>query len=172
MSTSDFQKKLITHLETNFNSNSKFENIDVPPQGMSSSVFFIKLANGSECAVKYGNDAMRDIPALDLIAKKQIHLPVPAIIASFIFDNVPVIILKRIQFPLFEFASTEEIPKYIPSIIKNLHELHKIKSDNPGRLGEEYKGETWKDMLLSIFVGSDFDWSEVAERESLDKSLF
>jgi thiamine kinase-like enzyme len=171
MTTSDFQKRLIEYIENNFNSNIKLENIDVPPQGMSSSVFFIKLANGTECAVKYGNDAMKDIPALDLIAKKQINLPVPVPVASFVFGDVPVIILKRIQFPLFESVSVEEMQKYIPSIVKNLHELHKIKSDKPGRLGEEYKEETWKGMLLSIFNGNDFDWTEVAERESLDKEL-
>lgn len=171
MTTSDFQKRLIAYIENNFNSNIKLENIDVPPQGMSSSVFFIKLANGTECAVKYGNDAMKDIPALDLIAKKQINLPVPVPVASFVFGDVPVIILKRIQFPLFESVSMEEMPKYVPSIVKNLHELHKIKSDKPGRLGEEYKEETWKGMLLSIFNGNDFDWTEVAERESLDKEL-
>ncbi len=169
MTTSDFQKRLIEYIENNFNSNIKLENIDVPPQGMSSSVFFIKLANGTECAVKYGNDAMKDIPALDLIAKKQVNLPVP--VASFVFGDVPVIILKRIQFPLFESVSVEEMQKYIPSIVKNLHELHKIKSDKPGRLGEEYKEETWKGMLLSIFNGNDFDWTDVAERESLDKEL-
>jgi thiamine kinase-like enzyme len=171
MTTSDFQKRLIAYIENNFNSNIKLENIDVPPQGMSSSVFFIKLANGTECAVKYGNDAMKDIPALDLIAKKQINLPVPVPVASFVFSDVPVIILKRIQFPLFESVSVEEMQKYVPSIVKNLHELHKIKSDKPGRLGEEYKEETWKGMLLSIFNGNDFDWTEVAERESLDKEL-
>jgi thiamine kinase-like enzyme len=171
MTTSDFQKRLIEYIENNFNSNIKLENIDVPPQGMSSSVFFIKLANGTECAVKYGNDAMKDIPALDLIAKKQVNLPVPVPVASFVFGDVPVIILKRIQFPLFESVSVEEMQKYIPSIVKNLHELHKIKSDKPGRLGEEYKEETWKGMLLSIFNGNDFDWTDVAERESLDKEL-
>lgn len=171
MTTSDFQKRLIEYIENNFNLNIKLENIDVPPQGMSSSVFFIKLANGTECAVKYGNDAMKDIPALDLIAKKQVNLPVPVPVASFVFGDVPVIILKRIQFPLFESVSVEEMQKYVPSIVKNLHELHKIKSDKPGRLGEEYKEETWKGMLLSIFNGNDFDWTEVAERESLDKEL-
>jgi len=171
MTTSDFQKRLIAYIENSFNSNIKLENIDVPPQGMSSSVFFIKLANGTECAVKYGNDAMKDIPALDLIAKKQVNLSVPVPVASFVFGDVPVIILKKIQFPLFESVSVEEMQKYIPSIVKNLHELHKIKSDKPGRLGEEYKEETWKGMLLSIFNGNDFDWTEVAERESLDKEL-
>lgn len=171
MTTQDFQKKLITYIENNFNSNIKLENIDVPPQGMSSSVFFIKLKNGTECAVKYGNDAMKDIPALDLISEKQIRIPVPVPVASFVFDGTPVIILKRIQFPLFESVSVEEMPYYVPSIVKNLNELHKIKNDKPGRLGEEYNGETWKDILLSIFDGRDFDWVEVAKRESLNNEL-
>ncbi len=138
---------------------------------MNSSVFFVKFANGIEGAVKYGNDVMKDLPAIDLIVKKQIDLPVPIPIASFTFENVPVIILKKINFPLFESVSVEDMPKYIPSIIKNLNELHKIKSDFSGRLVGGRKGETWKDLLLAIFDGRDFDWTEVAERESLNKEL-
>jgi thiamine kinase-like enzyme len=171
MTIPNFQKRLIAHIEADFNSNLRLENIDVPPQGMSSSVFLIKLANGNECAVKYGNDATKDIPALDLIAEKQIRLTVPAPVASFVFEGVPVIILKRIEFPLFESVLVGEMPKYIPSIVRNLNELHKIKSDKPGRLNEEHGEITWKDMLLSIFNGGDFDWVEVAERESLDNEL-
>jgi len=171
MNALDFQKRLITYIETNFNSNTRLENVDVPPQGMSSSVFFISLANGIECAVKYGNDAMKDLPAIDLIIEKQIHIPAPTPIASFVFENVPVIILKRIHFPLFESIPVEEMPKYIPSIVRNLNELHTIKSKEPGRLVDDQKGETWKGMLLSIFNGDDFDWAEVAGRESLNKEL-
>lgn len=171
MNTQDFQKKLILHIETNFNSNTELGSVELPPQGMSSSVFFITLANGTEYAVKYGNDAMKDLPAIDLIVKKQIHIPIPTPIASFVFENIPVIILKRIHFPLFESVPVEEMPKYIPSIVKNLYELHKIKSEDPGRLVGGNKGETWKSMLLSIFDGTDFDWTEVAGRESLDTEL-
>lgn len=171
MNTQDFQKRLISHIETNFNFNTELENIELPPQGMSSSVFFITLADGTECAVKNGNDAMKDLPAIDLIVEKQIHIPTPTPIAFFVFENVSVIILKRIHFPLFESVPVEEMPKYIPSIVRNLNELHTIKSEEPGRLVDGQKGETWKSMLLSIFDGNDFNWEEVAGRESLNKEL-
>jgi hygromycin-B 4-O-kinase len=171
MPTQDFQKRLVVYIESNYNSGSPLEDVEMPPQGMSSSVFFIKLSNGTECAVKYGTNAMKDVPALELITKKHINIPVPALIASFIFEDVPVIILKRINFPLLESVPVEEMPKYVPSMIRNLKELHKIKSENPGLLVHKNDGETWKGMMLSIFDGSDIDWSEVSKRGSLDGKL-
>jgi hygromycin-B 4-O-kinase len=171
MTTQDFQKKLLTYIENNYNSGVSLGDVELPPQGMSSSVFFINLSNGTECAVKYGNDAMKDVPALELITKEKIDIPVPTLVASFIFEDIPVIILKKINFPLFESVPVEEMPKYIPSIVKNLNELHRIKSDSPGFIAEKKEGETWKNMILSIFDGSDFNWSEVAESESLDRDL-
>lgn len=167
----DFQKRLLTHIENNYNSGVLLGDVELPSQGMSSSVFFINLSNGTACAVKYGNDAMKDVPALELITKEKIDIPIPTLIASFIFEDVPVIILKKINFPLFESVPEEEMPKYIPSIVKNLNELHRIKSDSPGFIAEKKDGETWKNMMLSIFDGSDFNWGEVAESESLDRDL-
>ena len=90
MPTQDFQKRLVAHIERDYNAGSPLKNLELPPQGMSSSVFFIKLSNGAECAVKYGANAMKDVPALELIAKKQISIPIPALIASFVFENIPV----------------------------------------------------------------------------------
>lgn len=171
MTTQDFQKKLLTYIENNYNSGVSLGDVELPPQGMSSSVFFINLSNGTECAVKYGNDAMKDVPALELITKEKIDIPVPTLVASFIFEDIPVIILKKINFPLFESVPVEEMPKYIPSIVKNLNELHRIKSNSPGFIAEKKEEETWKNMVLSIFDGSDFNWSEVAESESLDRDL-
>ena len=171
MSPQDFQKRLVAHIERDYNASSPLKNFELPPQGMSSSVFFIKLSNGTDCAVKYGANAMKDVPALELITKKQINIPVPTLIASFIFEDIPVIILKRINFPLLESVPAEEMPKYIPSMVKNLKELHKIKSENPGLLAGKKDGETWKGMMLSIFDGGDIDWKEVAGRDSLDGGL-
>jgi aminoglycoside phosphotransferase (APT) family kinase protein len=122
-------------------------------------------------AVKYGTNAMKDVPALELITEKQINIPIPALIASFVFENIPVIILKRINFPLLESVLVEEMPKYIPSMVRNLEELHKIKSENPGSLVGKKDRETWKGMMLSIFDGGDIDWSEVSKRGSLDGKL-
>ncbi len=124
-----------------------------------------------ECAVKYGANAIKDMPALKLITKKQINIPIPALIASFVFEDMPVIILKRINFPLLESVPVEEMPKYIPSMVRSLKELHKIKSENPGLLARKNDGETWKNMMLSIFDGGDIDWNEVSKRESLDGKL-
>ncbi len=167
----DFQKRLVAHIESHYNASSPLKNFELPPQGMSSSVFFIKLSNGTDCAVKYGTNAMKDVPALELIAKKQINIPIPALIASFVFEDTPVIVLKRINFPLLESVSVEEMPKYVPSMVRNLKELHKIKSESPGLLANKKDGETWKGMMLSIFDSGDIDWKEVAGRESLDGKL-
>jgi aminoglycoside phosphotransferase (APT) family kinase protein len=171
MPTQDFQKRLVAYIESSYNSGSPLEGIELPPQGMSSSVFFIKLSNSMECAVKHGTNAMKDVPALELITKKQINLPVPALIASFVFEDTPVIILQRINFPLLESVPVEEMPKYVPSMIRNLKELHKIKSETPGLLAGKKDGETWKYMMLSIFDGGDIDWNEVSKRELLDGEL-
>jgi aminoglycoside phosphotransferase (APT) family kinase protein len=65
----------------------------------------------------------------------------------------------------------EEMPKYVPSIIRSLKELHKIKSESPGLLVGKKDGETWKGMMLSTFDGGDIDWSEVSKRGSLDGEL-
>ncbi len=102
MITADTQKKLLVYIENNYNSNLPIEDAELPPQGMSSSVFFIKLIDGKEYAVKYGKDAMKDVPVLELITKKHIHIPAPALFSSFVFEGVPVIILERINFPLLE----------------------------------------------------------------------
>jgi hygromycin-B 4-O-kinase len=171
MSPQDFQKRLVAYIEGNYNSGFPLKGFDLPPQGMSSSVFFIKLSNGEDCAVKYGTNAMKDVPALELIIKKQINIPVPALIASFVFEDTSVIILKRINFPLLESVPVEEMPLYIPSMVKNLKELHKIQSETPGLLAHKKDGETWRDMMLSIFDSGVMDWNEVATRRSLDGEL-
>jgi hygromycin-B 4-O-kinase len=167
----DFPKRLVAHIERDYNAGSPLKNFELPPQGMSSSVFFITFLNGMECAVKYGANAMKDVPALELITKKQINIPVPALIASFVFEDMPVIILQKINFPLLESVPVAEMPKYVPSMVRNLKELHKIKSENPGLLANKKDGETWRGMMLSIFDGGDIDWKEVAGRESLDGKL-
>ena len=54
--------------------------VETPPQGMSSSVFFIKTTEGKGYVVKYGIDAAKDLPALRLISEKHIDIP-PACLA-------------------------------------------------------------------------------------------
>lgn len=164
-----FQEKLIAHIENEFKF--KIVSVEIPLQGMSSSVFFIKTSDGKEYAVKYGVDAMKDVPVLDLISKEHIDIPVPALLGSLVFEQVPVVILERMPFPLLESVPVEEMSKYIPSMIENLRKLHTIKSISPRLLSEPNSKKTWKDMMLAIFDGNEFDWNEIANREGLDKDL-
>ncbi|MDP2692860.1 MAG: aminoglycoside phosphotransferase family protein [bacterium] len=166
MSSLHFQEKLTAHIEVEFKVG--IVSTEIPPQGMSSSVFFITTSDNKEYAVKYGNDAMKDVPALDLISRKHIDIPVPALLSSFVFEGVPVVILERVRFPLLESVPVEEMSKYIPSMIRN---LHTIKSTSPGLLNEPNSKKTWKDMILAIFGGNEFDWDEIANREGLDTEL-
>jgi aminoglycoside phosphotransferase (APT) family kinase protein len=169
MDTTQFQEKLVARVEREFNTS--VVSIQTPPQGMSSSVFFVKTADDTEYAIKYGIDAMKDVPVLDLISKNHIDIPVPQLFGSFLLEDVSVIILGKIQFPLLESVSQEEIPKYVPSMIENLRRLHTIKSVFPGKLDKSGSKKTWKEILLEIFKGDEFDWDEISNREGLDKNL-
>lgn len=169
MNDPTFQEKLVARIEREFNTS--VVSIQTPPQGMSSSVFFIKTSDDKEYAVKYGNNAMKDVPALDLILRNHIDIPVPTLFGSFIFEELPVVILERVQFPLLESVPVEEMSRYIPSMIENLRKLHTIKSASSGLLSEPSNTKTWKEMMLGIFTDDEFDWNEVAHREGLDKDL-
>jgi aminoglycoside phosphotransferase (APT) family kinase protein len=67
--------------------------------------------------------------------------------------------------------SINEMPRYIPSMVENLHRLHSIKSQKSGLLTDPQTKNTWKEMMLSIFNGESINWNEVANRDSLDKDL-
>lgn len=169
MNNSHFQEKLVTHIEKEFKIS--VVSVQTPPQGMSSSVFFIKTSDGKEYAVKYGNNAMKDVPALDLILRNHVDIPVPALFDSFIFEELPVVILERVRFPLLELIPMKEMSRYIPSMIENLRKLHTIKSASPGLLSEPSSTKTWKEMMLGIFTDDEFDWNEITHRDGLDKDL-
>lgn len=98
-------------------------------------------------------------------------IPVPKLITSFVFEETPVVILEKVEYPLLETVAVNEMAKYIPSMVKNLKKLHEIKSDKPGLLTEPGSIRTWKEMMVSIFNGGDFDWQEVASREGVDGQL-
>lgn len=168
MDTAQFQEKLVARIEREFNTS--VVSIQTPPQGMSSSVFFIKTVDGAEYAIKYGVDAMKDVPALDLISKNHIDIPIPQLFGTFLLEDVPVIILEKVQFPLLESVSQEEMPKYVSSMTENLRKLHTIKSVFPGPLDGLNSRKNWKEVLVSIFT-DEFDWDEIADREGLDKNL-
>lgn len=169
MIDTDFQERLIAHLERE--SNLIIVSTQLSPQGMSSSVFFIKTAQGKEYAVKYGVDAMKDIPALNLLSREQVSISVPSVLCLFRFEETSVIVLEKLQFPLLETVAMEETPKYIPSIIKNLRKLHRIKSISPGLLNEPDSQMTWKEIILDIFEGNAFNWQEISQREVINTDL-
>lgn len=165
----DIQDKIIAHIEKEFAIRSVA--IQIPPQGMTSSVFFIKASDGGEYAVKYGRDAMKDVPALELIAKKHVAVPVPKLFGSFRLEELPIVAMERMRFPLLESVLVEEMPKYIPSMIMNLKKLHAVTSATPGLLSEPENKKTWKEMMFAIFDGGEFDWEEVSRRDGLDHDL-
>ena len=163
-----FQKRLITHIENELKIN--VVSIQKPLQGMSSSVFFIKTADNNEYAVKYGDRAIKDLPALDLILRSHITVPVPQVLGSFLFENIPTLILEKIQFSLLESVPQGDISKYIPSMIENLRKLHTIKSTSPGLLAEPDSQKTWKEILLDIFIDEVY-WQEISHREGIEGDL-
>lgn len=170
MDTQQFKERLIAHIGREYGLSEESAEASVPPQGMSSSVFFVTLSDGTECAVKYGSHAMKDAPALELIANANIGLPIPTLVASFMFEDMPVVILKKIDFPLLDTVAVSDMHLYVPSMVETLNKLHRITSTTAGPLGN-MDNKTWEDILLSIFDGTDFDWQEVANREGLERDL-
>ncbi len=164
-----FQEKLIAHIEDAFQVD--VTSIQTPPQGMSSSVFFVRSSNGTDYAVKYGDCAQHDVPALELISREHVAIPIPKLLGSFLFEEVPVVLMERIQFPLLETVPRAEMSNYIPSMIQNLRALHSIHSISPGPLGTENDKKSWKEIMLDIFVGNEFGWVEIAHRKGLDTEL-
>lgn len=169
MTVSKFQDKLIKNIETR--SSFKILNVEIPPQGMSSKVFFIKIANDKEIAVKYGKNAIDDVPALKLIQNSKIKIPIPKLYDFFEFEDTTVILMERIQYPLLDSIPVNQMERYIPSMIENLKKLHKITSYKPRLLTREDKETTWRDILLSIFNGDSFNWEEIASRKFLNHDL-
>lgn len=144
--------------------------VSAPPQGMSSSVFFLTL-RGTDYAVKHGKDAMKDVPALELIRERGARIPVPEVAASFMFEETPVLVMKRITFPLLESVSAADLPAYIPSMVAIMKELHTITSPTPYIVSGAQALPSWKDHILAQFDGRNIDWEEVLERPGLDRAL-
>lgn len=165
----EFRDRLLAELKNKF----KIGDIAIhlPPQGMSSSVFFAKLSEQRVLAVKYGKDAMLDVPIYEMIVQSRLDIPIPRLYESFIFEGVPVVLLEKINYPLLETIPNKELPLYIPSMIENLRKLHIIKSDTPGAVDENERNKNWKDIMLGIFQEDVFNWDEVVKRDCLDKKL-
>jgi len=138
----------------------------VPPQGMDSEVFFIIDENKKEYAIKYGIGVDTDIFTYNLIHINNIKIPVPKKIASFIVNGLPLIILEKINYPLLETIATDKMARYIPSMLNNLKEIHKLKFDKTKCL-------PWKNYLLSKFDSSNpnLNWDKISHRKGLNGKI-
>ncbi len=140
----------------------KIKTTKIPPQGMDSKVFFAIDEKDREYAIKYGPGTDRDILAYKMLKVNNINIPVPKVLGNFAVEKETVLIMEKINFPLLEIVNHREMYRYIPEMIKNLREIHKIKSD---------KDESWMDFLLSKFDGREINWPQVALRKSLNEIL-
>lgn len=145
----------------------------IPPQGMGSSVIFLRDDIGNEYAIKQSNENNNDANVLKILLKSNVDIAVPKLIDSFSFEGKSIVILEKISAPLLESVETSQMSKYIPSMVENLRKLHKVKSDKTGFLNSNQKYVLWQDFLLSFFNGnnSNLDWTEIVERQGLDKQL-
>lgn len=168
MDNSTFQSRLVKYIEKNLKI--RILETKIPPQGMTSKVFFVQVNSGEEYAIKYGEDAMKDVPAFELISEKKVSIPVPKLIKSFIFEEVPVVILEKVQYPLLETVAVNEMSRYIPSMVSNLKKLHAVTNSSPKLLAEPNSNNSWKDIILNVFKRNSL-WDEVVERELIDKVL-
>lgn len=165
----NFLEHLIEYLHTK---DIHIVSTEIPPQGLSlSSVVLATTDTGEEFAIKFGPDVKSDATVLKLISERKINIPVPKLYADFLFEEMPVVILERIKYPLLDSLPAREMSRYIPAMLKCLSELHTIKSDTPGPIGESASQKTWKQIMLSFFNGDEFDWNAIANRKSLDKDI-
>lgn len=143
------------------------------PQGMDSDVFLVIDKNENEYAIKYGTGADMDVLAYNLFKANSVKVPTPKMFGNFVMNNKPVIVLERIKFPLLETVPINKMYRYILSMVENLKEIHKIKSDKAGYLSDQNKDLVWKDVFLSKFSGSDtsLNWSEISKRKGLNEKL-
>ncbi|HHX99393.1 TPA: aminoglycoside phosphotransferase family protein [Candidatus Dojkabacteria bacterium] len=165
------EKKLIRTVEEFLDV--KIEEIQTPPQGMDSKVLFVVDQERKEYVIKLSEGALVDAKAYELLAQNDVKIPVPKLFGMFDFDNKPVIIMERIQFPLLESIPVKQMSNYISSMIKNLKLIHKVKSQKSGFLNNLDSKKSWKEHLLSKFNGTDseLNWEEISNREGIDKEL-
>lgn len=153
--------------------NIKIVNSSIPPQGMGSSVMFLRDEKGNEYAVKQSDENNNDANVLKILRQSNVDIAVPNLINSFTFEGQSIVILEKISAPLLESIEVSKMSPYIPSMIENLKKLHEIKSDVAGYLNSDKKYTYWKDFLLSNFNNdnSNLNWQEISKREGLDSKL-
>ncbi len=145
----------------------------ISPQGMGSSVIFLKDDKGNEYAVKQSDENNNDANVLKILQQSNVDIAVPKLIGSFNFEGQSIVVLEKISAPLLESIEVGQMSKYIPSMIENLKTLHKIKSASAGYLNSDKKYKLWQDFLLSIFNDNNpnLDWNTITDRRGLDKYL-
>ncbi len=166
----DFETRLTAYIHKILAHEGDDWSVSSPPQGMSSSVFFLTLG-GMEYAVKYGVDAAKDVPAIALIRDHGARVPVPEVVESFVFEEVPIVVMKRIVFPLLESVPVADLPAYLPSMLDLMEELHTITNPTPKIVSAPGELASWKEYLLAQFDGRTIDWEEILGRKALDRAL-
>jgi len=145
--------------------------IGIPPQGMDSQVFTIADENNKEYIVKVTKYINPESEIYVLLEEKKVNIPYPKVLANFEYNGGTVLILEKISKPLLDSVPVEDMAPYISSMIEVMRELHKVKSDIPGKPVNQVSGSTWKTELLSTFEGDLIDWKDVYKRELLDGDL-
>jgi len=171
MDISDKTKQLIFQAESYLKI--KAVKIVTPPQGMGSEVIFLVDENGREYVIKSSEDATVDIEAYRLIEQNKLKIPVPKMLGHFVCNGKPVIILEKVKFPLLESIPVNKMHKYIPSMLLNLREMHKLLSPRAGYLSDKDEKRMWKKIFISKFSGEDeyLKWQDISKRDGLNEKL-
>lgn len=145
--------------------------ISEPPQGMSSFVVFIKFDDGMKVVAKVG-EIYGDKITIQLLEKNKINVPFPRILGEVIGLEKKVLLIDKIDYPLLEDQSKDEIVKYLPSMIINLQEIHKLKSEWAGYLLEGPSGVNWKQVLINnLEDNNQINWGEIQKRSLVNSDL-
>jgi len=168
MKLKNFKQKILPEIEKRLKI--KVKKIEIPLQGMESSVFDLTHDKGNLIA------KCSDVPVNDILAYKlinKLNLPTPKVYCNFKLQNYFILVLEKINFSLLTTVPDKEKFKYIPSMLINLKKIHKVKSQKTGFLNNLNKFKTWKDFLLAFFDGKiDYlDWEEISERKGLSRKL-
>ena len=153
------EEKIIEYI--NFNFGQILSQLKFPKQGMSGSVFFIKIEKLGEVVVKYGKHVDKDIYYLKLVKNELPEFKVPKVYGSFQLENIHVVVLEKINGKLFGEIEVYDLPNYFNSVMFTLNTLHKIRIEN----------SDWKKYLLEIFENGNLNWEEIMSRKNLDKKL-
>ena len=158
------QNLIIKKINELLNSNVKITG--TPPQGMDSEVFFVADENKKEFAIKYGTGVSVDVLTYDLLQANDIKVPFPKYFGTFMVNGKQVIILEKYDFPLLETIPANKMARYIPSMLENLKEIHKIKFNIIDH-------SSWKNYLISKFNSStpSLNWVKISKRNGLNKKL-